>query len=397
MTKSVTMLVFAAVVMASAGVSFAGSPYSAGGLGLMLADDSGISRSMGGAGIAVADVGNMMRGNPALLGTFATPAYSIGARYLHSETDMGSGDNPLYARLNLDLLKFVFPVWRGVVVSWGLSPYSLTDVHLDLPEEASAIYDDTMKRTGGISVSTAGISFSLKQRVYFGAALNYSFGSIEENWTRVFSDSTMHDKTDYLNKKYHGYSQTLGILVRPLDRTYIGVGFTTRTDCKMSAVLHPNNDRDVTIPAYARHMRLPSELRVGVSSHLGERFLAAVDYSTAQWEKAATTDREGMMYANSYQISGGLRFAPTTRLNTPLLKSIPLSIGFRHGRLYYKSFPKIDDVTETAVSFGVEIPIGKETGRLFNSFEYGVRGSKSSNGWRETFFGYGISLVGVIK
>ncbi len=400
MPRNATILLLAVLALIPDKV-YCGSPYSAGGLGLIMPDNTGITRSIGGAGIAVGEGVNMIRDNPALLGTFSSPSYSIGSLYDRIQTDIGGIENPIHAKYNLSLLKFVLPVWRGVVMSWGLSPYSRTDVTLLITSKPDDIFRDEMTTSGGINVSTLGLAASFRKRVYFGAGLNYYFGAIEENWKRTFPDSIpgMHGTTDLLKKKYKGYSGTIGILYKPLQQTYIGIGYTSQADLDLNVILQPGNPLDPEVPVYPdpQSRKLPSCFRVGISSYFSERLMATIDYSAEQWESAAQTLKEKTMYTDSWKIGGGLRFIPSTGINDPFLMKLPLSVGLRAGKLYYKSFPMKNNVTEKAVTFGVEIPVGGGLGRVYNSFEFGIRGDKGKNGWKETFFSYGLSLVGVIK
>ncbi|MFC1607610.1 hypothetical protein ACFL47_06520 [Candidatus Latescibacterota bacterium] len=374
-----------------------GSPYSANGLGFMIPDDPGISRSLGGAGTALGGGVNMMRGNPALLATFKRASYSVSTMYDNINTDMDTPENPVHSKNNLSLLKFVLPMGKGIVMSWGLSPYSRTDVTIDLESKDKVAYNDIMTTKGGINVSTFGISGSALNRIYFGASANYHFGAIEENWSRMFADSlNLHNKTDYLKKKFKGYSTTIGVMVIPVKKVYIGAGYTTQANLDLNVVLHPGNPVDPEVPVYTRKVKLPSTFRLGVASDITEKLLVAADFTHEQWEDAAVSDKEKDMYSNSYRFGGGIRFLPSTRIGAPFLLKLPLSIGFKTGSLYHKSYPTGNKVTETAVTFGFEIPLMRNIGRLYNSFEYGVRGNKSDNGWEETFFSFGLSFVGTI-
>ena len=75
-----------------------GSPYAANGLGTIIPDDVGRSRSLGSAGIALGDGVNMMRGNPALPATFSNHSYSISMLYDRTKTFTGGSDQPTYAK-----------------------------------------------------------------------------------------------------------------------------------------------------------------------------------------------------------------------------------------------------------------------------------------------------------
>jgi len=375
-----------------------GSPYEANGLGIIIPDNTGKSRSLGSAGIALGDGTNMMRGNPALLGTFTRHSYSVSMLHDRATMFMGGSEQPSYAKTNPDLLKFVLPLGRGIVASWGLSPYSRTDVTIGVNPEPGSNYSDKVKTSGGINISTMGIAGSIKQKLYLGVALNYHFGTNEENWTRTFdSDSDLHSRTNYLKKKYKGYSTTFGILANPHKSMSVGIGYTTQADLDMNVVVRSGNLLDPEIPFTKRNTKLPSVMRMGVSSQFGSRLTAVFDYSFEQWEDIAETDKEKLMYNNSYQFGGGLRFVPSTRMNAPFYMKLPLSAGFKYRTLYYKSYPKIDTVSERAVTLGFEMPLKKRIGILISSLEYGVRGDKGKNGWDETYISFGLSLVGMIR
>jgi hypothetical protein len=377
---------------------WSGSLYSVNGLGILIPDDAGRPRALGGAGIAVGDGMNMMRGNPALMASFSNPSYGIATVYDNGKTFTADSQRPVYAKTNLSLVKFVLPLWKGIVLGWGLSPFSRTDATIKLPEEPDQTYQDEMKTNGGINISSLGFAGTVKNRVSFGASLNYHFGEIEENWTRTFSDdSDLHGTTEYLKKKYKGYSVTLGILANPFKTSYIGIGYTTPTDLTMNVVLHPGDPLATEVPVLSKGKKLPSILRMGISSVFGTRLMAAFDYSVEDWESAAKTDKEKEMYNDTIRFGGGLRFIPSRRYNAPYYLTIPISAGFKYGTLYYKSYPVINTVSEKAVTFGLEFPLKKNIGRLISSFEYGVRGDRDKNGWDETFYSFGLSLIGKIK
>ena len=398
MVRSVAVSLLLFVVLLFPGEAYCGSPYSAGGLGFIIPDETGFSQAIGGAGTAVGNGVNMMRGNPALLGTFKIPTYSLATHYDNIQTDIDNPDKPVYAKLNLSLIKFVLPLGKGIVMGWGLSPYSRTDVTINISSNPGDIFQDKMKSSGGINVSTFGLSSSIRNRVFFGASVNYYFGVIAENWTRTFPDNPeMHGKTDYLNRKFSGYSASAGILVNPFKRVFLGAGYTTKADVDMNIVLHAGSSLDPEVPVTTRKVNLPSTLRLGISSRFTDRVIAAFDYTVEWWEDAAVTPRDKLMYSDSMRYGGGLRFTPSARINAPFYLKLPISAGFKAGTLYYNSYPLIESVKEKSLTLGIEIPFGGGTGRLYNSFEYGIRGDKSKNGWEETFFRYGLSFIGIIK
>ncbi|MBN1292290.1 MAG: hypothetical protein JXB48_10665 [Candidatus Latescibacteria bacterium] len=375
-----------------------GSPYAANGLGILVPDDQGRAQTMGSAGAAYGDGMNLMRGNPALLGTVTTHTYAISMLYDKTKMFYGGTEQPEYARTNPSLVKFVFPLGRGLVVSWGLSPYSRADAKININAEPGVKYNDKLTTSGGINISTVGFAGSIKKRLYLGIAFNYHFGAIDENWTRIFDeDMDLHNTTDYLKRKYKGYSATFGVLVNPYKQTYVGFGYTTQAALDLNVVVHPGSVLESEIPVERTKVNLPSMIRMGVSSQLASRLITVLDYSYELWEDAAKTTKEKAMYNNSHHFGGGIRLLPSTRFNASYYKTVPVSLGFKIGTQYYKSYPKIDVVSEKAVTMGFEFPLKGKIGILISSFEYGTRGDKDKNGWDETYFSFGLSLIGKIR
>ncbi len=138
-------------------------------------------------------------------------------------------------------------------------------------------------------------------------------------------------------------------------------------------------------------------MRAGIFADLTRRLEGGIDVTYESWEESALSVKEHTMYTNTMNAGIGLRFTPSTRQLDPYYLKIPVSIGMRYRTLYYKSYPVIDTIAETAVTCGIEFPLRNETGTLAASFEVGTRGEQSANGWNELFMGFSISLLGSIQ
>ncbi|MFC1541342.1 OmpP1/FadL family transporter [Candidatus Latescibacterota bacterium] len=378
---------------------FCGSPYSANGIGDIIADDFGRSRGMGGAGIADTDGINLIRDNPALNTTFEQFTFSFGAMYGVTNTNISNGESSDYAKTDPEFLKLVIPITDGIAFGWGLYPYSKTDVKIQVPSVRNGIQlNDTISSIGGINVSSTSLSGSYKDFIHVGLSINYNFGMIQEEWNRTFpNEESMLKSTYFLKRKFKGYSETIGLLANIYKNTTLGLAYTTKTNLEMRSdvvsgdIINPEKNFGV------KDVKLPSTIRIGLFSGFSENLKAGMDLKFVQWKDAAVLPKEIEMYNNTYRFGAGVRYIPSTRLNARYYETLPLSAGFRFGTLYYKSYPKIDTVFERAVTLGVELPLTGGTGSIITSFEYGIRGDKDKNGWDESFISVGISLVGKIK
>ena len=389
----ISLLMFIFILVTPLG--WCGSPYSANGIGVLIPDDFGISRGLGGAGIALDNGRNALRENPALIASFTKPSYSFDVVYNRTTTYTGGTEQPTFGKLSPRLFKFVFPLSKRVVIGWGLTPLSQTDVSMVIPGDG---FSDRVKVTGGVNVSTTSIAVSFKDFLRLGVSLNYNFGAIQEEWETTFPDATdLHQSTDTLRRKFKGYSVSLGAITHVIPHLTIGLGYTGSSDMDLTISVQPEDITDSETIHTKKTISLPSIVRFGVSSSFGKRVITVLDVSLAQWEKAAKTTKEKEMYNDTYTVGTGIRFIPSTSMTAPYYQTLPLSLGFKVGTMYYKSYPIVDTVLEKAITGGIEFPFKKSPGSLFVSAEVGTRGDKEKNGWDETYIIFGLSLLGTIK
>ncbi|MHB9029232.1 MAG: outer membrane protein transport protein [Candidatus Latescibacterota bacterium] len=392
---SQTILVI--MLISAAAAWCAGTPYGANGLGTYMEDNTGRSRGMGGSGAASLDGLSLLRSNPALLSTFDRPFYGIGMLYTRSSTATGKSGTLTFARTDPSLIRFVLPMGGKVFFGWGVAPFTRADAKMEIPVQPGDTFTDTMTSSGGVNVTSFELAAKYKM-ISAGTALNYYFGSAQEEWRRDFHGAeNVNNSTDYLRKQYGGYGATVGILARLPRDTSVGIGYTTPTSMDVSIHVRPGNSTNTELLQEKVKADLPGNWRLGVASRLSRQFSVSADFTRAEWSKAARTDKEKRMYNDTYTFGAGVRYIPSTSPTAKYLSTIPLSAGFRMGSLYYKSYPKVDAVREAALTFGVEFPFMNGAGGLITSWEIGKRGDKAKNGWDETFFNIGISLAGGIK
>jgi len=161
--------------------------------------------------------------------------------------------------------------------------------------------------------------------------------------------------------------------------------------------MQPAGESMSDIPILTDTVRLPSTIRLGAMMDVSKQLSAALDFSRSGWSDAARTDREKEMYEDTWMIGGGIRYIPSVSPTAGYMSGIPLSLGFRYGTLYYKSYPKINTIREMSLTLGIELPFVNKSGGLISTYEIGKRGDTDSNGWDETFFKIGVSLAGTIK
>lgn len=369
--------------------------YSSNGIGIVIPDDTGQSRGMGGAGIANDSGKIMMRGNPALLGSFKQHSFSMGVFTDRNTVFTGGRSNPTFTNTTLDLFKLVLPIAKGFVFGWGLSPFSRTD---SIIKYSGDTYTDMVTYKGGLNVSSVGIAGSYRDIVRLGISFNYNFGMIEEEWSRTFiQQDNLAGTYDWVKRKYTGYSTTFGILAHVLKNTTVGIGYTGKADLDLSVHVRPGSYSNPEQEYSTMKTALPANWRFGVTSVFNESATASMDISLTQWEKSVRTPEEKVMYTDTYNFGAGMRISESQEYNASFFRKFPISAGFKFGTMYYKSYPKVDTVFERAFTLGIEIPFIDNMASIISSFEFGIRGDKSKNGWEENYTNIGLLLIGTIK
>ena len=376
-----------------------GSPYAANGIGNTIVDDYGRSRGMGGTGIANGDGVNIRRDNPALIAAFDKYTLSYSIIFDNIKTNMKGRDSEISRKIVPNTIKIVLPVSKYFVVGWGLSPYSKTDTKVMIENTQNAIrIDDKVSSSGGLTVSSTTFAGSYKDIIKFGFSFNYNFGMIQEDWERSFPyNDDFKDSVYYIKRKYKGYSQSIGFLAHITENITFGAGYTTKSDMDLDTYAVTGFINNPENHLSGKTVTLPSNLSFGIYSDFNERVQAGMDIAFVQWKNAAREAVEKEMYNNTYRAGIGIRFIPSTRTRALYIAKLPLSLGLRVGTLYYKSYPKINTISEKMVTFGIELPFKENLGSIVTSFEYGTRGDKNKNGWDENIMSVGIALIGRIK
>ena len=138
------------------------------------------SRSMGGAGRALADGLNFSTQNPALLGAFRRASVSMQFmaqhRFLNGESIVNDGD--------VGAFQIALPMRRGPVIGVGLEP--LTDMDFGAIEDrgmGDLKYQLEVEATGGIQAISLGLGHRIGRRLFVGGRINWvAMGTFNESW-----------------------------------------------------------------------------------------------------------------------------------------------------------------------------------------------------------------------
>lgn len=370
--------------------AFADSVFSFEGLGNAVRRIDARSRSMGGAGRALIDGRNFSTNNPALLAGFRHSSVSAQfvtqKRFLSGSGSINDGD--------VGGFHIVIPFNAGTVFGVALEP--LTDMDfgvVDTVGTGNLGYQMSLDASGGIQAVSLGLAQHFGQKFYAGVRVDWvALGTFNEKWTKTFFGQNVFFSNDEITRTHRGWVPALGMVYTPTNKWSLAANAQLGQNIRQRTILTTrfvavNADTEIET---VRDVKLPTLIGGGISYLAGYRWLAVLDVERGFWNK---TDAGRF---NTWDVSiGGL-----IRTGSPdlLARSRRWEIN---GGFYYRSlyFPTASgkQVSELGASFGVAIPLKKQSGRFRYVLEVGSRGNEADHGVSEKFIKQSFAVTGIFQ
>ena len=355
---------------------YAGSLYGHFGIGERQYAVSARSLGMGGVNLALFDEFTLSRWNPAQWSNISP--VRINLRSLTSYNSVTDGTSSTFTDFN----GFSMGIPIGSKFTAGGSIYPISSSEYALRQSGSTNgepWNLTISGNGGISSFGLGIAYQINERFSIGIKNDWLFGVKEEEWVTKFDNNDFLSSKFLRSNSFGGSLLTVGFFInlnnfkyagsisKPIKVTMITKISYTTIDAKIS----PEDEIDY-----------PTELRLGFTYDLGERYNFGLDYQRGDWS-SFKSDFNGK-FGIAYDIFGGIeRKISVSEEN--LFKKLAFRAGFTLRRLYTGGLDE-SSISEKALTFGIGIPAhdGKEI--LDIGFSYGLRGSKENITAEETTF-----------
>ncbi len=367
------------------------------------------ARGMGGAGRALADSQNFSSANPALLAAFSRAG--LQSRFFVQRRSLDDGQRRhVVSDGDIGAFQIVLPIRSGTVFGAGLEP--LTDLDFDLVRVVSSTaipYELRVNATGGIQAFTFGAAQRWGSLMLGGNLSIISIGTIKETWTKDFSssgpngesksfllDSNNRQIPEHLNSEdryvrtHRGAQPALGAIYNRNGVWFFGAAIRAATTVTQTRILR-NFFAEIGFEEETRStldLKMPASVGVGLAYRPGYRWLAALDYERAFWEKT-----ESGRY-NTTDLAGGFlyRFGDPDRRTTR--RPIELTAGAHYRSLYFKTEGNAQ-IDELGVSLGISLPFEtRGAGSFRYVIEFGRRGDVTAHGATERFVMQTFSLSG---
>ena len=393
------------------------TPYSIFAVGDLTNQGSAYNRSMGGVGIASRNNRYLNYLNPAA--TTARDSLSFMAdmslqmnNKIYSQGDIHNGQNTF----NLQDLAISFPVYKSSAAMIGITPYSTTGYGY------GETYDDAdiLARTGGYGYSSNGqgniYQFFVAAGVTFWKKLSIGvqgiqyFGDIERTNTMMFAQSDLYTINSGSRLILRGTTAKFGLQYEQLigTRSKVTIGATYKLGAKMSGF---SSDYEMSVGAYTDTLRyvvdtlkttrgvsFPSEVGLGISLNVADRWRAEVDYTFSDWTNSGVTDATGFAVkgrsvftaTKSQALRAGFEIVP----NRNDIRYFYRRCAYRVGAYYDKAYYLLDgnEVNSYGITLGGTIPVFRYYNGITFGMDIGQRASLAGNMIRERYVNFSIGF-----
>ena len=367
------------------------------------------ARGMGGAGRALADSQNFSLANPALLAAFSRAG--LQSRFFVQRRSLNDGrSRHVVSEGDIGAFQVVLPIRDGTVLGLGLEP--LTDLDFDLvsvDSTSSVPYTLRVSATGGIQAFTFGLAHRWGGFLLGGNLSVISIGTITETWTKDFGlhgpdgsvgsfllDANNRQIPEFLNSEdryvrtHSGAQPTIGVVYTRNGRWFFGTAFRAASTVTQTRILR-NFFSEIGFEEETRtklDIKMPASVGVGLAYRRGSRWLAALDFERAFWEKTETGRYD------TTDLAGGVLYRTGDSDPHSNRRRVELTAGAYYRSLYFKTAGG-SQIGEAGVSLGIALPFEtRGAGNFRYVIEFGRRGDVTRHGASERFVMQTFSVSG---
>lgn len=392
-----------------------GSVYSKIGVGYPVATANVAAQSMGLLGVAYDEpfVSNLT--NPAHLGSIV---YGLGSGGIGIDSYNASNATESATNSNFSVNQFQLqlPILRGKLgISGSFSPVteaSFRTFNQETRYIGDGVQQDTVnlvmenKGSGGVNRAEFGLGWKINENISVGYAASLMFMSIDDGFTARFlqNSSASYRTSNYtVESNAVGFGNRFGTFIRVPDFLHsddlLGIGASVSLPVSMSAEQKQTgtlNSGRVTLtkelPNSDGTIRMPTKITGGLSYSPNNLLMFGLEGLYQGWSnyKNDFKPSEEEMFVDRYKLGLGMQYLPYVTGSNKFLSNFK----YRTGISYDTGHIKLEgqQINTLKFSFGLGIRAPRSRSSIDLSFEYGIRGTSSSNLVKEQIFGVRLSL-----
>jgi hypothetical protein len=381
------------------------SPYSFYGIGDVKFSGTLENRSMGGISIAQ-DTTHINLQNPAGYANLKWTVFTIGGGSNYTKLKSAS-EEAKAQKTTLDYLALGLPLGKNFGGAFGLIPYSSVGYRIANENPDSAQISKRFNGSGGLNRVFLGFGYKIMPNLNIGVNGYYNFGKIQSNSLEYIYDYAIGSR-ELNSTNLSGLNVNVGMMYKVkiskelsvFSSLYYSPESTLKGEnTRNTGTITYNSVFDFTVIDASDdvispvELKLPQKLTFGAGVGDSKKWLLGGEVSIQGAgnlnNNFNTIDK--VTYEKSEKYSIGGYFTPNSNPFSSYVKKITYRAGLR----YEKTGLVINStsINDTALTFGMGLPI---TGSLSNfnvGLEYGKKGTTSHDLVQENYFTVNLSFT----
>jgi hypothetical protein len=389
-----------------------GSVYSQIGVGYPLAMSNTAAQSMGLLGVSF---------NETFVGTIANPAhwgstvYGLGVGEIGVDSYTASDGTGSVTNSNFSVGQFQLqlPIIRGELgVSGSFTPVTEAEFRIfeqETRELGGNIQAETLdfnfenRGTGGLNRAELGLGWKINSNISVGYATSLYFLSMDDSYVARFPQSPYRNVNFTLETSGFSFGHRVGTFIRLpnvlREDDQLGIGATVNLPVELNAERKQTGIVDngaVTLTKDLKNsegpIKLPMKVSGGVSYSPSNLLMIGLEGLYEGWSGYENdfNPSEDQMFVDRYKMGLGVQYFPYVSGSANFLSNFK----YRAGASYDTGHLNIDGqrINTLKFAFGIGIRSPRSNSSIDLSFEYGIRGTQTSNLVKENIWGVRLTL-----
>lgn len=390
--------------------SDASSPYSRFGLGVVKQNNvNTVQQGMGGIGNALFGGSMLNTSNPAAYAAIDSLSFLFDAGFYvktvtyHTNRMSEQGSNASFDYANLGF--FITKWWK---TGLGITPFSTKEYESTITGNDPVSYAEKFIGEGGLNQVYWANGFNIANKLYLGVNSSYLFGTIADETTIYFPDSTYmtHGRrttgTRISNFKFDfGAIYTINLKnnsTLSIGATYsLPMNFNSKRNVYVRSIKSYSTASETPIDTLVYRMgekvtvKYPQGFGIGVTYRKGDRIMVGMDFNWDNWKNFSFAGSNDSLQ-NSWNIAIGGSYKPKSTTVSGYMKRVTYRAGFHYDQTYLRIYDK--SINKFGVTLGLGLPMPRSLSSFNLALEIGRMGTTENNLVKETYFNIsmGISL-----
>lgn len=390
--------------------SDASSPYSRFGLGVVKQNNANtVQQGMGGIGNALFGGSLLNTSNPAAYAAIDSLSFLFDAGFYvktvtyHTNRMSEQGSNASFDYANLGF--FITKWWK---TGLGITPFSTKEYESTITGNDPVSYAEKFIGEGGLNQVYWANGFNIANKLYLGVNSSYLFGTIADETTIYFPDSTYmtHGRrttgTRISNFKFDfGAIYTINLKnnsTLSIGATYsLPMNFNSKRNVYVRSIKSYSTASETPIDTLVYRMgekvtvKYPQGFGIGVTYRKGDRIMVGMDFNWDNWKNFSFAGSNDSLQ-NSWNIAIGGSYKPKSTTVSGYMKRVTYRAGFHYDQTYLRIYDK--SINKFGVTLGLGLPMPRSLSSFNLALEIGRMGTTENNLVKETYFNIsmGISL-----